>query len=266
MQLRTLRDSWNTLGENDPMWAVLTRPERRGRRWDPGEFFATGRREIDEVMRLLREVGPPVARGDALDFGCGVGRLTQALAAHFDRVTGVDIAPSMLAAAGYNSHDNCRFVHNERPDLGVFPDASFDFVYSSIVLQHMPPALALGYVTEFARVLRPGGRAVFTVPAGPSDTPVGRLYRIVPSAVVDAYKKRLWGGVIQMHGIPLEALIPRLTASGLHIERVDPDPSPGPNWRGFRYVVAKPVRGQVAVSPAVPTAHRRLKDRQRLRT
>ena len=71
---------------------------------------------------------------------------------------------------------------------------------------------------------------------------MGRLYRVVPERAVDLLKKRLWGAVMQMHGVPMETLLPRLTAAGLRIERVEPDESPGPNWRGFRYAVSKPAR------------------------
>jgi SAM-dependent methyltransferase len=242
-ELHDLRVAWNTFGEKDPLWAVLTDRERRGGKWPAEEFFATGRQEIDGVLRLADSLGLPAARNDALDFGCGAGRLTQALADHFASVVGVDIAPSMLAAAErHNTHANCRFALNERPDLSLFADASFDVVYTTIVLQHMPPGLALGYVAEFARVLREGGLAVFTLPSGPSSTAIGRLYRVIPPAVAGAYKKLLWGANMQMHGVPMETLVPRLTELGLRIERVQPDTSPGPNWRGFRYVVSKPQR------------------------
>lgn len=240
VDIRRLRDAWDALGERDPMWAVLTEHTRRGGKWDPEEFFATGRREIDEVLRLASGLGLPAGRGSALDFGCGVGRLTQALAGYFERVTGVDIARSMLEnARRFNDHANVTFVHNEQPNLAVFPDESFDFVYTTIVLQHMAPEFALAYLDEFARVLRPGGAAVFTLPTGPSGTVVGRLYRVVPARLVHALKKRLWGAVIDMHGVPMDTLVPRLTAAGLRVERVDPDTSPGPHWRGFRYVVSK---------------------------
>jgi ubiquinone/menaquinone biosynthesis C-methylase UbiE len=222
------------------MWAVLTEPERHGGKWDEAEFFATGRREIADVMSLAESLGRPAERRDALDFGCGVGRLTQSLAEHFDTATGVDIAPSMLRTAEhYNKRDNCRFVLNERPDLSVFEDESFDFVYSTIVLQHMPPEFALGYIREFARVLRSGGLAVFTLPAGPSNTLIGRLYRVVPRPLIYAYIRQRFGAVMQMHGVPMERLVPELTSSGLRLERVDRDESPGPNWRGFRYAVSK---------------------------
>ncbi len=37
--------------------------------------------------------------GKALDFGCGVGRLTQALADYFNEVAGVDVSPTMVNKA-----------------------------------------------------------------------------------------------------------------------------------------------------------------------
>ena len=46
-----------------------------------------------------RPGGSPAARRSALDFGCGIGRLSQALAEHFDQVYGVDISPKMIELA-----------------------------------------------------------------------------------------------------------------------------------------------------------------------
>jgi ubiquinone/menaquinone biosynthesis C-methylase UbiE len=150
----------------------------------------------------------------------------------------------MLAEARrHDSGGRCTFVHNEAPDLSVFPDATFDMVLSTIVLQHMPPELSLRYAEEFGRVLQPGGLAVFAVPTGPSDTLTGRLYRTVPRPLVHAYVRRRFGAVMQMHGLPMEVLLPRLTERGLVVLRVQPDESPGPNWRGFRYAVTRPAAG-----------------------
>jgi SAM-dependent methyltransferase len=240
VDLSRLRDEWDTFGRNDPLWAVLTRDDAKGGSWDEQEFFDSGEGEITLLMELADELGLPSERGIALDFGCGVGRLTQALARHFDEAIGVDIAPSMLAAAnGYNQRPNCRFVQNERADLSIFPTDTFDLIYSNLVLQHMPPEAAKAYVVEFARVLRPGGLAVFSLPTGPSATLRGQLYRRLPHALVDKYKKQRDGATMSMNGVPMEDLAPLVTRSGLRIERVEPDDSPGPNWRGFRYAVSK---------------------------
>jgi SAM-dependent methyltransferase len=73
----------------------------------------------------------------------------------------------MIAEANkYNRQgDRCRYVLNDRSNLAVFPDNSFDFIYSSIVLQHMRPEYSKAYMREMVRVLSPGGVVVFQLPA-----------------------------------------------------------------------------------------------------
>jgi SAM-dependent methyltransferase len=61
--------------------------------------------------------------------------------------------------------ERCEYFLNENNSLALFESASFDLVYSSLVLQHMRPELAKGYIREFARVLAPGGVLVFQLPA-----------------------------------------------------------------------------------------------------
>jgi SAM-dependent methyltransferase len=167
VKLVELRKDWDALGRIDPMWAVLTHPDRRDRGWDEEAFFATGRAEIAGVMLDLERLGRPARRGRCLDFGCGVGRLTQALAEHFERCDGVDIAPSMLKAARNLNHhgDRVAFHLNDTDDLSLFPSGSFDFVYSNIVLQHVGPEAATAYIREFVRLLAPGGLALFQLPS-----------------------------------------------------------------------------------------------------
>jgi SAM-dependent methyltransferase len=62
----------------------------------------------------------------------------------------------------YNRHaGKCQYHLNETPDLGLFGDSTFDFVYSVLVLQHMAPEYAKAYLRELIRVLVPGGLLVF---------------------------------------------------------------------------------------------------------
>ena len=67
------------------------------------------------------------------------------------------------------NNERVHFVVNDRPDLSLFGDASFDLVYSNIVLQHMPPELARAYLAEFFRVVREGGFVVFQIPSHLTD-------------------------------------------------------------------------------------------------
>ncbi len=168
MGLRHVKEVFEHYGRTDPMYAVLTDHTRRGGKWDPADFFAHGREEIARVMQYLTEAKLVPAFGDALDFGCGVGRLSQALAAHFSRVTGVDISSTMVAAAEQHNTagERVSYIMNDVPDLKRFETASFDFVYSNITLQHVPPEPALGYIGEFVRLLTPHGLALFQVRIG----------------------------------------------------------------------------------------------------
>ncbi len=76
MNLKEVQRNWNAFGKIDPLWAILTWPEKRGNQWQLDEFFKTGQEEVDSVMRHTQSVGSNFRNGTALDFGCGVGRLT----------------------------------------------------------------------------------------------------------------------------------------------------------------------------------------------
>lgn len=167
MTLRELRSTWESLGRTDPLWAVLTDPSRRGGRWSLDEFLATGRQPVQLIRRLLdgldRSLGQRV-----LDFGCGVGRLSNALAEQAETVVGIDIAGSMIDNANrINQHpDQLTFVHYDGGRL-PFEDASFDSVVSLISLQHSRAPVQLAALLEFQRVVRPGGMLVFQLPSQP---------------------------------------------------------------------------------------------------
>lgn len=165
--LDRLARTWDVLGTCDPLWSILTKPGTGSGRWNVEEFFRSGEEQVDAALGLVEgDIGWSLDSGVALDFGCGVGRLTQALCRRFDEVHGVDIAPSMIRAAeGFNRFgDRCHYHVNIREDLTIFPDGAFDFVYSTYVLQHMHPAFARAYVHEFIRLLAPRGVALFQIP------------------------------------------------------------------------------------------------------
>src|SRR3954463_8148987 len=111
MDLDELARNWDELGKQDPLWAIRTEPDKRGGKWDVAEFFGSGEVHVSELVGRLAELDLPTG-GTALDFGCGGGRLTQALAQHFDEVWGVDIAPSMIdGAERFNRHgDRVHYV------------------------------------------------------------------------------------------------------------------------------------------------------------
>ena len=193
MSFSKLQRTWHELGEQDPLWAILTRADKRGRKWKLEEFFQWGVDEIRNLLSRLDAAGVEVPKSRALDFGCGVGRLTQALCAHFNQCVGVNVAPSMITLAKkYNQYgDRCQYVVNELSTLFAFPDNHFDLIYSNIVLQHIPSRYTWNYLEDFLRVLAPGGILVFQLPTAPrqrSHPPAGEE---APAPLGDALSSRI---------------------------------------------------------------------------
>lgn len=243
--LRRVERTWNHLGRTDPMWAVLT----NSREWDEEAFFATGVSEIARVMARLEELGLEVGRRRALDFGSGLGRLTRALAAHFDEVLGLDIAESMVARARELNAEfpGCEFALNRSPDLAALEDESFDFVYSYITLQHMPPDVASGYMAEFARVLRPGGAMVFQMPSkrrtGVDERGPMRSFLLRARAAA-GLAVRLGRRHMEMHTMTPEGVAGVLAASGASLIDARPDGAGGRRWESRTYTAIKPAAGE----------------------
>ncbi|HWG08655.1 MAG TPA: class I SAM-dependent methyltransferase [Solirubrobacteraceae bacterium] len=194
------RQDWEDLSVLDPYWAILS--ERAGRfgRWDREAFLARGEQEIDAVLNAGMRLGLPRERDDALDFGCGAGRLTLAMSCHFRRCLGLDISERMVEQARElgTGIANCDFAVHDASDLAALQSASFDLVVSRLVLQHIPSAETKArYIAEFVRVLRPGGLVAFQLP---SRIPV--RHRMQP-------RPRLYG-VLRRAGVPPRRLYRQL--------------------------------------------------------
>ena len=196
--------AWDTLANVDPMWAILTDPSKLGLKWSEVDFFESGHREIGDLMAEIDRLVPGAPRDHALDFGCGIGRLSGALAEYYGHVDGVDVAPSMVSLARErNAHpDRCIFHLNPASNLRLFTDQTFDLIYSNIVLQHIQPSLALRYISEFARCAKPGGLVVFQAPhrrrlnaASLRRYVLHGAYAILPVWAVKIYRRTKYKGL-----------------------------------------------------------------------
>lgn len=243
MSLRALQRQWTILGERDPYWAILTAPGKQDNRWDVDEFFSTGVWEISGVMDYLETHHPLPSKKFALDFGCGAGRLTQALAAHFDSVTGIDISAPMIDLARRHNRfpDRCEYVLNQREDLRALPSARYDFVYSNITLQHMHPRLGRGYLRELVRLLAPGGALLFQLPTSIRGGEGNRMGR----ALEFGYRHFWWlfrrpKPFLEMHGHSRPSVVKLLEQSGARVVDVRENENAGPDWHSLSYLVTRP--------------------------
>jgi ubiquinone/menaquinone biosynthesis C-methylase UbiE len=120
-------------------------------------------------MRKLRRRTADLARlqpgEQALDVGCGTGTLAievQRRVGATGRVAGIDPGSEQIARA------RSKAAHRNLPidfQVGVieqlaFPDSTFDVVFSTIMMHHLPAPLKRQGLSEIARVLKPGGRLV----------------------------------------------------------------------------------------------------------
>lgn len=107
-----------------------------------------------------------------LEIGCGVGRLLLPMATVFDEVLGVDICPRMVELsteylAPFPEKKKIITLLGDGETLPV-SNERIDFVYSTIVFQHLPSLeVVRSYLKEAFRVLRPGGLARIQTFEGP---------------------------------------------------------------------------------------------------
>jgi len=241
MYLKDLLDTWDRLGKEDPLWAMLAHPDKKGNKWKIEEFFKNGEIEIKSIMEHIKTIGINFGKRKALDFGCGVGRLTQSLVDYFDEVYGVDIAPSIIQLARkYNRHESkCKYILNQKNDLKIFPDNNFDFIYTTLTLQHMRPTLSKNYIREFLRTLVPNGLLVFQLPSGPRNLVKKIIGRIFPSVSLNFYRMFKYGyrAPWDLYWIDQKVVLDLLEE--INAKVIDIQKSEEQGWESIRYFVTK---------------------------
>jgi SAM-dependent methyltransferase len=238
---------WNALAELDPLWTILSDPQKKFGKWDRAEFFGTGDREADRVLGMCKSHGVNVSYGRLLDFGCGVGRMTRAFSHHFESCVGIDISEKMIELAReFNSRQpRCEFIVSKEAVL-PFAKKSFDFVFTVIVLQHLPNRCMISqYIAEFLRVAKDNGTIVFELP---SQVPLRRriqLRRRVWSLMAAVGIPRSWLfknlglAPIRINGMSKQEIEKIICVHGGHlkaIERYDPTES---RFQSYYYFVVK---------------------------
>ncbi len=246
MNVHDLQRDWDAFGKIDPLWAIFTKPGKENKKWDVADFFETGLKEIDALIAYIDSLHIPAQRRKVLDFGCGVGRLSQALARYFDHVDGIDVAPSMIERARQFNRfgEKVRYHVNGTASLKIFSDNTFDLIYSNVTLQHIPPLEVKAYLREFVRILAPGGLLIFQLPG----TPVNGVSFLKAHTKRVAASSLLWlfrhigyitRPIMVMHGIERQKVENLLAACCGSIVDVREDQSAGEDWLSYRYCVTK---------------------------
>ncbi len=221
---------WEALAQLDPLYAILSAAGAKHGGWDTEEFLATGVDDVARILATAKRLELPARRGATFELGCGVGRLTRALAPHFSRCVGVDISATMIATARElnGSLANCEWIVNTSDDLRSFEDGAFDLVLSHLVLQHVSKRTAiLTLLGELGRILAPGGLMLVQLPASmpvrqrlqPRRRAYAGLRRV---GVSDALLYRRAGlHPIRMNWVPRPQVERRLSDAGARVVDVE---------------------------------------------
>ena len=154
---------WEKFGRADPYFGVCNLDANRGSTLAGDaarQFWESGERDVGAMAAVIEaEWGQVLAPRRALDFGCGVGRLTIPLARRAAEVLAVDLSPAMLSRARHHAEDagliNIHFAASD-PALEEVR-GPVDFVLSFIVFQHILPELGYRLTAQILQRLAPGG-------------------------------------------------------------------------------------------------------------
>jgi SAM-dependent methyltransferase len=218
MTLEKSRRFWDEKAQENAFWYVSSYGPYAGR--DLQEFWASGVRIWGELKAAVGYEPKPA--DVVVEIGCGVGRLTRAIAPEVGQVHAFDLSAEMLAKARELPLPNATFHHADGKSLAGMPDGSADLVLAYCVFQHLPSEDVLGsYLKEMQRVARRGGLVALTLtPRGWRSAllPVSRMRRWVtekldrsgPRGLFD----RAWTGirpsraaVARLSGVPLQSVV-----------------------------------------------------------
>jgi ubiquinone/menaquinone biosynthesis C-methylase UbiE len=233
-----MEEEWEALARHDPFWTACTSGKRH-MVWKLSEFLETGEKEVAWTTESAKAADMyPASQRLAIDFGCGPGRLTGALAQSFQRVVGIDISPTMLDfARRVHAQENISF-NTSTQDLA---EGSADLVYSTFVLQHFSKALLASQLNEFSRLLDAGGLLIFQYPSKPRWTLGGTAFKILPSAVTNAAQRHVlrFPAAMPMNWMHQKDVCQIVTESGFSTCKSICGLTYSPNWQDSWYLCAK---------------------------
>ena len=137
-------EAWEEWGKRDPYFAVITVEKYRNENISDEvkkEFFQSGERWINNVLKICRDhLDKDFTPKNALDFGCGTGRVVIPLAKISTHVTGIDVSDAMLQETQKNCDEyevsNVSLLQSD--DQLIALKGHFNFIHSFIVFQHIP--------------------------------------------------------------------------------------------------------------------------------
>ena len=176
----------------------------------------------------IRSLLPPLAGCRVLDAGCGSGHFSDEFLNAGAEVVAFDVTPRFVEITRERLGDRATvYQHDLIQPLDFAEDASFDLVFSNLVMDYSPDWTPI--LTEFARVLRPGGAALWSFGHPAAEWALVKADRLVvvgeePDYFAVQMTEMDWGGfgeprpVVRAYRRPLQAGIASMLAAGLTLD------------------------------------------------
>ena len=232
---RSTDEVWKAYGRDDPYFGVLSHEEYSRHRLSDvnlDKFFLSGEKAVAELLSSIAKLGISLRMGRALDFGCGVGRLTIPLAKRFKDVNGVDISEGMLSEGAKNLMR--RSIVNVTLSTEI-PDLAFDFVHSALVFQHINAKRGTEIILDLWSKVTDSGLFAFQIPIRYRGNWAAWQLRQIRTALpalqilYNIISRRRWNKPgMQMNIYDLNLLVAALLEAGasqIAVQRLDSDVS-----------------------------------------
>lgn len=196
---------WRSAGQDpsEVFFSVLTSPEFRTTlsKSETSRFYASGIELFSQYATLIANHSDrPLSELKAMDFGCGVGRLTFPAGHRFGEVLALDFSEGHLQVL--RDHVPQAIAHKLRCSLVSSLDdfdclESVDVVFSHITLQHNTPPVMAYIIRRLLRALNPGGVALLHIPIH---------HPFYEFDIQDYLESETTGDRMEMHMLPRENL------------------------------------------------------------
>jgi ubiquinone/menaquinone biosynthesis C-methylase UbiE len=226
--------SWENFGKNNPYFGVITDKKYDNENLtqeNKEEFFKSGFHHVEHLLDVVKKhIDNNFNVVNALDFGCGVGRIVIPLSKIATQVVGIDISDSMLIEARKNCQNqgitNVEFVKSD-DQLSLLKN-NFNFIHSFVVFQHMSTSRGESILRHLLNILDDGGICIlhFTYANTKSKlrkfVPLIKFYVPFASNIINLFSGRdFMAPYMQMNSYNLNTILFTLqqsNISNLHIE------------------------------------------------
>jgi cyclopropane fatty-acyl-phospholipid synthase-like methyltransferase len=162
-ELDDMKVYWDACARHNAMGHIATD------NWESEDVFhKCGERDLADLLKNLDEEFLKNGNKKVLEIGCGIGRILKPFANMYPdlNIFGVDVSEEMVRKGRLRLEEikNVKLIRTSGKDLKLFENNSFDFVYSFVVLQHIPRKFVRNYFKEVSRILDERGFFVFQMP------------------------------------------------------------------------------------------------------